>query len=169
MSKVLYVALLGTLLFFLVVRIKRKVNYVKAKALSGTESSAVSKAFSFDIFGGFGAVVPLAIFATAVATFLALLPCIFSAGLDYTSPSFYSDFFGDGMGKVSAALGVMDAAIFAIFFWPNFFEVIIFGLIALLVGALYCLVAGFDPSQTVVFVNHTIQNQITQFIGFVRH
>lgn len=169
MSKVMYVALLSALLLFLVFKIRRRIVYVKAKAHSGGESQAVSRAFSFDIFGGLGAIVPLAIFATVSAVFLVILPCFFSAGLDYTSASFYGDYFGEQMGMLCAALGVLDAAIFTLFFWPNFFGVLIFGLIGLLVAALYSLVAGFDPSQMVASSSHFVQNQLTQFIGFLRH
>lgn len=168
MSKVMYVALLGALLLFLILKIWRRVAYVKAKAYSGGESQAVSRAFSFDIFRGLGAVVPFAIFVTVLSVFLALLPCFFSAGLDYTSASFYGDYFGERMGMLCAALGVLDAAIFTIFFWPNFFGVLIFGLIGLLVAALYSLVAGFDPSQLVVASSHFVQNQLTQFVSFLR-
>jgi hypothetical protein len=168
MSKVLYVSFLSVLLAYLAIRLWRRISSVRAKARERGEVMAISKAFSFDIFHGLGAVIPLAIFAAAVALFLVILPCVFSAGLNYTDATFYSDYFSEDMGKVCAALGLTNAIIFAIFFWPNFFEVVIFGLIALLVGALYSLVAGFDPSQGVVFVTHTVQSQIAQFINFVR-
>lgn len=168
MSKVLYVSLLSVILLLLAVKVWRRISSVRAKAIARGESMAISRAFSFDIFHGLGAIIPLGIFVTAAVLFLVILPCVFSAGLNYTDATFYHDYFSEDMGKVCAALGLMNATIFAIFFWPNFFEVVIFGLIALLVGALYSLVAGFDPSQSVVFVTHTVQNQIAQFISFVR-
>lgn len=168
MSKDLYVLLLSVLLLILVIKVWRKISSVREKAIARGESMAISRAFSFDIFHGLGAIVPLGIFVIAAALFLVIFPCVFSAGLNYTDPTFYRDYFSEDMGKICAALGLVNATIFAIFFWPNFFEVVIFGLIALLVGALYSLVAGFDPSQSVVFVTHTVQNQIAQFISFVR-
>lgn len=158
MTKIHLLMVLGALLLFLLFRIWKRVDRAKITQ---------SKAFSFEVFAGLGAIFPLMFTAATILIFLALLPCGFSSGMDYTEPAFYSTYFSDPLGMGCAALGLIDAAVIGIFFWVHYFEIVIFGLIALLVGALYALVAGYDPTVWVSAVFHFTRSQTLLFVGFV--